>query len=83
MAIENITSNQEFAGRVAYFPAYEILLDELRDYRWYAEDLVHPSEVAAAYIWERFTDFALADGEKEKLLEAEKLFRQSQHRPLH
>ena len=83
MAIENITSNPEFAGRVAYFPAYEILLDELRDYRWYAEDLVHPSEAAAAYIWERFTDFALADGEKEKLLEAEKLFRQSQHRPLH
>ncbi|MBR5924611.1 MAG: GSCFA domain-containing protein [Bacteroidales bacterium] len=37
-----------------YFPAYEIMLDELRDYRWFAEDLVHPSKEAADYIWERF-----------------------------
>ena len=83
LAIDNIASNPEFAGRVAYFPAYEILLDELRDYRWYASDLVHPSEDAARYIWERLVEFALAPEEKEKLLEAEKLFRRSQHRPLH
>ncbi|MCR5519861.1 MAG: GSCFA domain-containing protein [Bacteroidales bacterium] len=38
----------------AYFPAYEIMLDELRDYRWFAADLVHPSEEAADLIWERF-----------------------------
>ena len=83
LAIENIASNPSLAGRLAYFPAYEILLDELRDYRWYAPDLVHPSVPAVDYLWERFVDFALADGEKEKLLEAEKRFRQSQHRPLH
>lgn len=40
--------------RAAYFPAYEILLDELRDYRWFAADLVHPSEEAVGQIWERF-----------------------------
>lgn len=40
----------------AYFPAYEIMLDELRDYRWFAEDLVHPSKEAADYIWERFLE---------------------------
>ena len=83
LAIENLTSNQELAPRLAYFPAYEILLDELRDYRWYAPDLVHPSVTAVDYLWERFTDFALAEGEKEQLLAAEKLFRSSQHRPLH
>lgn len=42
-------------GRCCYFPAYEILLDELRDYRFYAEDMLHPSESGVAYIWECFT----------------------------
>ena len=41
-------------GRCFYFPAYEIVLDELRDYRFYAADMLHPSEVAVEYIWERF-----------------------------
>ncbi|MDO5104704.1 GSCFA domain-containing protein [Capnocytophaga sp.] len=39
---------------VAYFPAYEIMTDELRDYRFYADDMLHPSQVAIDYIWERF-----------------------------
>ena len=37
-----------------YFPSYEIMMDELRDYRFYADDMLHPSEVAIQYIWERF-----------------------------
>ncbi len=44
------------APNTAYFPAFEILLDELRDYRWFAEDLVHPSPAAALTIWERFRE---------------------------
>lgn len=40
----------------AYFPAYEIMMDELRDYRWYAPDLVHPTQEAADYIWKRLTE---------------------------
>ena len=43
-----------------YFPAYEILMDELRDYRFYADDMMHPTQQAADYIFERFMDFALA-----------------------
>lgn len=66
-----------------YFPSYEIMMDQLRDYRFYAEDMVHPSDVAVGYIWERFIDFALPQSEKEKLLENEKLYRRSQHRQLH
>ena len=42
--------------RAEYFPAYEILLDELRDYRFYADDLVHPADTAVQLIWERFLD---------------------------
>lgn len=41
---------------VHYFPAYEILLDDLRDYRFYAPDLIHPSEEAGRYIWQKFTE---------------------------
>ena len=42
-------------GCCSYFPAYEIVNDELRDYRFYKEDLLHPSDQAVAYIWERFS----------------------------
>ena len=45
----------ELLPDVSYFPAYELLLDDLRDYRFYAEDMLHPSKVAEDYIWERFT----------------------------
>lgn len=41
---------------LAYFPAYELLLDDLRDYRFYAPDLLHPSEMGEQYIWEKFAD---------------------------
>ena len=41
---------------IGYFPAYEIMIDELRDYRFYADDMIHPSEMAINYIWERFSE---------------------------
>ena len=65
-----------------YFPAYEILMDELRDYRFYADDMMHPSAQAADYIFERFMDFVLADSERPLLAEAEKLRGMMQHRIL-
>ena len=43
-----------------YFPSYEIMMDELRDYRFYAEDMIHPTDVAVDYIWERFTEAYIA-----------------------
>lgn len=46
---------------VSYFPSYEIMMDELRDYRFYAEDMVHPSDTAVAYIWERFRETWIAE----------------------
>ena len=65
-----------------YFPAYEIMMDELRDYRWWAEDMVHPSAQAVDYIWERFIDFALPEGERQTLLDNMKACRCKQHRPI-
>lgn len=63
-----------------YFPAYEILLDELRDYRFFAEDLLHPSPTAVQIIWERFIDFAVPQQDLNRIAENEKLFKSSMHR---
>ena len=65
-----------------YFPAYEILLDELRDYRFYKEDMVHPTEQAVRFIWERFTDFAIDPKEKPAMKAAAELKQMLQHRSL-
>ena len=63
-----------------YFPAYEIMMDELRDYRFYAEDMVHPSLQAVDYISERFLDWALPASERTILEENIRRYRQSRHR---
>jgi hypothetical protein len=65
-----------------YFPAYEILLDELRDYRFYKEDMVHPTEQAVRYIWEHFVDFAIDPKEKPAMKAAAELRQMLHHRPL-
>ena len=65
-----------------YFPAYEILLDELRDYRFYKEDMVHPTEQAVRYIWERFAAFAINPSEKPAMNAAAELRQMLQHKPL-
>ena len=69
-------------GNAHYFPAYEILLDELRDYRFYKEDMVHPTEQAVRHIWERFVDFAIDPSEKPAMKAATELKQMLQHRPL-
>lgn len=70
----------QFPEKAEYFPAYEIVMDELRDYRFYAEDMVHPSAQTINYLWERFTDFALPADERPILNEKEKAYRASLHR---
>ena len=66
-----------------YFPSYELLLDDLRDYRFYAEDLMHPSSAAVEYIWERFVaTFMTAETQKE-MNDLHALWLNRQHRSLH
>ena len=79
LAIEELTREME---RVHYFPAYEILLDELRDYRFYASDMLHPSEVAVNYIWQRFTSWAFTPEVLKFAQEWERTERDLAHRPL-
>ena len=66
-----------------YFPSYEILLDELRDYRFYADDLVHPSSLAVQYIWERFVDTLCTNQTKNELVLQHKRWKHEHHLPLH
>ena len=65
-----------------YFPAYEIMMDELRDYRFYKEDMVHPTEQAVRYIWERFVDFAVDPKEKPALQAAVEMRQMLHHKPM-
>lgn len=70
-----------YPERIAYFPAYEIMMDELRDYRFYATDMLHPSELAVDYIWERFTENFLSDETKGILKEWAEIQKAINHRP--
>lgn len=72
-----------FPGRVHYFPAYEIVTGELRDYRFYAEDMCHPSPLAVEVVRERFAASLLAPETAELLAAAGELKRAMAHRPLH
>ncbi len=69
-------------GNTFYFPAYEIMMDELRDYRFYAADMVHPSETAVQYIWECFGDAFFSDQTKSAIARIEKITAAVNHRPL-
>ena len=74
---------KEFPEHTAYFPAYEIVLDELRDYRFYAADMLHPSEVAVEYIWERFSEVCFPAETRSFMAEWEAVAKALSHRPLH
>ena len=66
---------------VEYFPAYEIVNDELRDYRFYAEDMLHPSQQAVAYIWERFAEAFFSEDTRKFLEEWRPIKEALAHRP--
>lgn len=66
---------------VSYFPAYEIVNDDLRDYRFYGKDMVHPSEEAVDYVWEKFSEAAFGEHTRKLLPRIENLRRAAEHRP--
>ena len=76
MAIERILNSQ-----LIYFPAYELILDELRDYRFYAADMLHPSAQAVEYIWERLVDSFFSPAAKDYLAEWRPLKQALAHKP--
>lgn len=72
-----------YPDRIFYFPAYELMMDELRDYRFYAEDLFHPSDVAVGYIWERFCDTYMDATTRTILKEMVGIHKALHHKPFH
>ena len=81
LAIEQL--QVAFPDQVFYFPAYELLIDELRDYRFYAEDMVHPSEVAVRYVWERFVQTCISADALQIMEESENIHKALSHKPFH
>lgn len=84
-AVDRLTAKQLDSpiGGLSYFPSYEIMLDELRDYRFYAEDMVHPSAVAVDYIWQRFVDTYMTADTQNEMRTLHQLWRDCHHRFLH
>ncbi|MDR3704780.1 MAG: GSCFA domain-containing protein [Paludibacteraceae bacterium] len=66
---------------VSYFPAYELMMDELRDYRFYTDDMLHPNKTAIDYIWTQFSNCYFTTETKQVVTEMEKLTKLLQHRP--
>jgi hypothetical protein len=71
----------KFPDQVAYFPAYEIMLDELRDYRYYQADMIHPTDLAVNYIYERFKQAHFTDNLLVISKRWQEIYNTLQHRP--
>ena len=67
--------------KITYFPSYELVMDELRDYRFYASDMLHMSETATAYVQEKFNDVFLNNENKEIVSKVEKIVKTLSHKP--
>ena len=80
LAVDEV--ERRFPETVTYLPIYELFMDELRDYRFYAADMVHPSEVAVRVVWERLKGECMTETLRHYLVEYEPLRRALAHRPL-
>ena len=79
-ALQNLLSDH-MLDKANYFPAYEIVMDELRDYRFYGEDLVHPSSMAIEYIWQRYRASSISETAMSTLDEVEAIQKSLLHKP--
>lgn len=80
IALEHLCRDLSY---VSYFPSYEYMMDDLRDYRFYEADMIHPNEQAIAYIWERFSDAYFDIKTKGLNQRIAAIMQASQHRPFH
>jgi hypothetical protein len=67
--------------KLHYFPAYELVIDDLRDYRFYAEDLVHPNYFATQYVWEKFVDACMTELTQKLLADIQSIALAFRHKP--
>jgi hypothetical protein len=79
LAVDELCSR--YPEQLHYFPAYEIVIDELRDYRFYADDMAHPSSQAVEYVWQRFVEHCTDEASHLFMAEWSKVARALEHRP--
>ncbi len=79
LALQQLQNNH---SKLAYFPAYEIVNDELRDYRFFEQDWVHPNKLAINYVWQRFTETCITSETLNYLKAIEPIIQAKQHRPI-
>jgi len=79
LATERIT--ETLPDRVFYFPSYEIVMDELRDYRFYADDMLHMNSLAIRYLWDQFRQVLIAEESLQIMADLEPLLKIMEHRP--
>jgi hypothetical protein len=72
-----------YPSHVFYFPSYEILMDELRDYRFYADDMMHPSDLAVEYVWQRFTAVYFSEDTLQLMDRVENIQKLLKHKPFY
>lgn len=73
--------HQQMSTNSSYFPSYEIMMDELRDYRFYAEDMIHPNRTAINYIWNKFQKIWISSEASLTMTEVEQIQNGLQHKP--
>lgn len=80
LACQHLITNYDF---IDYFPSYEFMLDDLRDYRFYADDMLHPSRMAEEYIWQNFQQRYMNEATRQLINEWNKIRQALLHRPFH
>ncbi|MBC7889491.1 MAG: GSCFA domain-containing protein [Ferruginibacter sp.] len=79
-AVHTLTGASE---NIFYFPAYELVIDDLRDYRFYAEDMVHPNYAATNYVWEKFVNACIDEPTQKLMKEINIINAARNHKPFH
>ncbi|OIQ21122.1 MAG: GSCFA domain-containing protein [Flavobacterium sp. MedPE-SWcel] len=80
-ALQETINAEQYVSNTNYFPSYEIMMDELRDYRFYGSDMIHPNDVAIDYIWRRFTDTYISEKALATMKEVDIIQKGLNHRP--
>lgn len=81
VAIHKLLDSRSLGNKELYFPSYEIMMDELRDYRFYKEDMIHPNNLAIDYIWERFKESWILEEAQQTMDKVEEIQKGLAHRP--
>lgn len=83
VTVYHFLQDKNLQHNLHYFPSYEIMMDELRDYRFYSEDLLHPNTAAIDYIWEKFVESNIQKAITSTMNDVETIQKSLQHRPIH